>query len=75
RAEYTSATDAEALEATLRLARTEGIIPALESAHAIAECIRLAPTLSHRDIVLVNVSGRGDKDIGILTRELNLSGA
>jgi tryptophan synthase beta chain len=75
RAEYTSATDAEALDATLRLARTEGIIPALESAHAVAECIRLAPTLSSRDILLVNVSGRGDKDIGILTRELNLSGA
>jgi tryptophan synthase beta chain len=75
RAEYTSATDAEALDATLHLARTEGIIPALESAHAVAECIRLAPTLSSRDILLVNVSGRGDKDIGILTRELNLSGA
>ena len=44
RAEYTSATDAEALDATLRLARTEGIIPALESAHAVAECLRLAPT-------------------------------
>ncbi len=72
RAEYTSATDAQALDATLRLARTEGIIPALESAHAVAECIRLAPTLSPRDIVIVNVSGRGDKDMGILTRELHL---
>jgi len=75
RAEYTLATDAEALDATLRLARTEGIIPALESAHAVAECIRLAPSLSPRDIVLVNVSGRGDKDMGILTRELSLIGA
>ena len=75
RAEYTSATDAEALDATLRLARTEGIIPALESAHAVAECLRLAPTLSPRDILLVNVSGRGDKDMGILARELHLSGA
>jgi tryptophan synthase beta chain len=74
RAEYTSATDAEALDATLRLARTEGIIPALESAHAVAECIRLAPSLSPRDILLVNISGRGDKDMGILTRELRLSG-
>jgi tryptophan synthase beta chain len=74
RAEYTSATDAEALDATLRLARTEGIIPALESAHAVAECLRLAPTLSPRDIVIVNVSGRGDKDMGILTRELSLTG-
>jgi len=75
RAEYTLATDADALDATLRLARTEGIIPALESAHAVAECIRLAPSLSPRDIVLVNVSGRGDKDMGILTRELSLIGA
>ncbi len=74
RAEYTSATDTEALDATLRLARTEGIIPALESAHAVAECIRFAPTLSPRDILLVNVSGRGDKDMGILVRELKLSG-
>src|SRR5580700_7812838 len=74
RAEYTSATDAEALDATLRLARTEGIIPALESAHAVAECLRLAPTLSPRDILLVNISGRGDKDMGILARELSLSG-
>jgi tryptophan synthase beta chain len=74
RAEYTSATDQAALDATLRLARTEGIIPALESAHAVAECIRLAPTLSSRDILLVNVSGRGDKDMGILTRELSLTG-
>jgi tryptophan synthase beta chain len=72
RAEYTSATDAEALDGTLRLARTEGIIPALESAHAIAECIRLAPSLTPRDILIVNVSGRGDKDMGILTRELHL---
>ena len=74
RAEYTSATDAEALDATLRLARTEGIIPALESAHAVAECIRFAPTLSPSDIVIVNVSGRGDKDMGILARELKLEG-
>ncbi|MFP5227769.1 MAG: tryptophan synthase subunit beta [Acidobacteriota bacterium] len=74
RAEYTSATDAQALEATMRLARTEGIIPALESAHAVAECIRVAPTMSPRDIVIVNVSGRGDKDMGILARELRLAG-
>jgi len=74
RAEYTSATDAEALDATLRLARTEGIIPALESAHAVAECIKFAPKLSTRDILLVNISGRGDKDMGILTRELSLTG-
>ena len=74
RAEYTSVTDAQALDATLRLARTEGIIPALESAHAVAECIRVAPAMNPRDIVIVNVSGRGDKDMGILARELKLSG-
>jgi tryptophan synthase beta chain len=73
RAEYTSATDAEALEATLRLARTEGIIPALESAHAVAECLRRAPKFGPRDVVIVNVSGRGDKDMGILARELSLT--
>lgn len=75
RAEYTSATDEEALKATVTLARTEGILPALESAHAVAECIRLAPTLSRHDILIVNLSGRGDKDMGILARELKLKGA
>ncbi|HEY0760711.1 MAG TPA: tryptophan synthase subunit beta [Acidisarcina sp.] len=75
RAEYLSASDEEALKATVTLARTEGILPALESAHAVAECIRLAPTLDRHDIVVVNVSGRGDKDMGIIARELNLQGA
>ncbi len=75
RAEYTSVTDAEALEATQLLARTEGIIPALESAHAVAECVKRAPKMSGSDVVIVNVSGRGDKDMGILARELRLSGA
>jgi tryptophan synthase beta chain len=75
RAEYTSADDQEALDATVTLARTEGILPALESAHAVAECIRLAPTLPRHDILIVNLSGRGDKDIGILSRELKLKGA
>jgi tryptophan synthase beta chain len=74
RATYTSATDDEALEATKVLSRTEGIIPALESAHAIAEAIKLAPKMGKDKIMIVNVSGRGDKDIGILTRELNLDG-
>jgi len=74
RATYTSATDAEALEAVRVLSRTEGIIPALESAHAIAEVIKLAPKMGKAKIVMVNVSGRGDKDIGIMTREMNLSG-
>ena len=75
RATYTSATDDEALEAVRVLSRTEGIIPALESAHAIAEVIKVAPKMGKDKIVVVNVSGRGDKDIGILTREMNLDGA
>jgi len=72
RAEYVSATDADALAAAERLARTEGIVPALESAHAVAECIRIAPTLAPDDILVVNLSGRGDKDMGIMARELHL---
>jgi tryptophan synthase beta chain len=75
RAKYTSATDEAALNATVTLARTEGILPALESAHAVAECLRLAPTLSRHDILIINLSGRGDKDMGILSRELKLKGA
>lgn len=63
RAEYVSVTDDEALDAFQQLTRTEGIIPALESAHAIAEVLKLAPTLSQDKIVLVCLSGRGDKDI------------
>ena len=70
RAEYTAASDDEALAACSLLARTEGIIPALESSHAIAECIKRAPKMKKSDIVLVNVSGRGDKDIGILREKL-----
>src|ERR1700742_603734 len=74
RATYTSASDAEALDAVRVLSRTEGIIPALESAHAVAEAIKLAPKMGKDKILMVNVSGRGDKDIGIMTREMNLSG-
>ena len=65
RVEYVSATDAEALEAAKVLARTEGIIPALESAHAVAEVIKRAPEMPKDAIVIVNLSGRGDKDLGI----------
>ena len=75
RAQYVSCSDTDALAATVTLSRTEGIIPALESAHAIAEATRLAPTLAKTDILMVNLSGRGDKDIGILARELDLKGA
>ncbi len=74
RATYTSATDHEALEATKFLSRTEGIIPALETAHAVAEAMKMAPKMGKDQILMVNVSGRGDKDIGILTREMDLSG-
>jgi tryptophan synthase beta chain len=72
RAEYVAATDAETLEATTLLARTEGIIPALESAHAVAEVIKRAPKMKKSEVVIVNVSGRGDKDIGILRENLKI---
>ncbi len=75
RATYTSATDDEALDAVRVLSRTEGIIPALETAHAIAEAIKMAPKMGKDKIIMVNVSGRGDKDIGIMTREMDLGGA
>lgn len=68
RVTYTSATDAEALEAFELLARTEGILPALESAHAIAEVVRLAPRLPRETIIIVNLSGRGDKDVETVAR-------
>jgi tryptophan synthase beta chain len=61
--EYTYATDEEALSAFELLSRTEGIIPALESAHAVAETVKRAPDLPRNEIILVNLSGRGDKDV------------
>ena len=75
RVEYVAQDDAAALDATVRLARAEGILPALESAHAVAEALRMAPAMRSRDILVVNLSGRGDKDMGILARELNIRGA
>ncbi|MGA7859850.1 MAG: tryptophan synthase subunit beta, partial [Terracidiphilus sp.] len=72
RAEYVSQDDAATLDAVVKLARTEGILPALESAHAVAECLRIAGAMPTRDILVVNLSGRGDKDMGILARELKL---
>jgi tryptophan synthase beta chain len=71
RAEYTCATDAEALEACTLLARIEGIIPALESSHAVAEAVKRAPKMKKRELMIVNISGRGDKDMGILRENLN----
>ncbi|NPV26637.1 MAG: tryptophan synthase subunit beta [Firmicutes bacterium] len=72
RANYTAITDEEALEAFQLLARTEGIIPALESAHAVAQAIKLAPGLSRDQIMVVNLSGRGDKDVPTVARVLGV---
>ena len=68
RAEYTAVSDEEAIQAAKTLARLEGIIPALESAHAIAELIKRAPKMRKDEIVILNVSGRGDKDMETLSR-------
>ena len=72
RAKYTSITDAEALNGFKILCSTEGIIPALESSHAIAEVIKIAPKLSNNKTILVGLSGRGDKDIETVAKELNV---
>jgi len=72
RAQYVPASDSEALDATMLLARTEGIIPALESAHAVAEVIKRAPKMRKSEVVMVNISGRGDKDVGIMRENLKL---
>jgi tryptophan synthase beta chain len=68
RAEYTAVTDEDAIQAARTLARVEGIIPALESAHAVAELIRRVPKMKKDEIVILNVSGRGDKDMETLSR-------
>jgi tryptophan synthase beta chain len=67
---YTSATDRQALEAFSLLCRLEGIIPALESSHALAETVTRAPTMAADKIILVNLSGRGDKDLNTVIQEL-----
>jgi len=72
RVEYTYATDTEALDAFRYLSRTEGLIPALESAHAVAHACKLAPKLRKTDLVIVNLSGRGDKDMGQAVKLLKL---
>ncbi|HEM2781015.1 TPA: tryptophan synthase subunit beta [Streptococcus suis] len=66
RVNYIAATDDEAVNALLTLSRTEGILPAIESSHAIAEAIRLAPQLDKDKIIIINVSGRGDKDVAAI---------
>lgn len=72
RAQYVSATDDEAVAAFSYLSRTEGIIPAIESAHAIAYAQKLAPTLQKDKIIVVNVSGRGDKDVAAIARYMGV---
>ncbi|CBE68474.1 Tryptophan synthase beta chain [Candidatus Methylomirabilis oxygeniifera] len=74
RIDFVSATDAEALEAFQLLSRLEGLIPALESAHAIAHVKKLAPTLGKDQIVVVNLSGRGDKDVEVVAKLLECAG-
>ncbi len=70
RAGYTYATDAEALAAVKQLSELEGIIPALESAHAVAEVVKRAPAMPRDSLIIVNLSGRGDKDLDVIMREL-----
>jgi tryptophan synthase beta chain len=70
RAEYVGATDAQALDAFARLARAEGIIPAFESAHALAHALKLAERATEELVLLVNISGRGDKDMAEAERLL-----
>jgi tryptophan synthase beta chain len=72
RAEYTYATDDQALEAFMKLARLEGIIPALESSHAVAECMVRAPKLGKDALIIVNLSGRGDKDVAQVAAKVKL---
>ena len=68
RAEYVPVTDDEAVEAFEFLSRTEGIIPAIESAHAVAYAMKLAPTLTREQVIVITISGRGDKDCAAIAR-------
>jgi tryptophan synthase beta chain len=72
RVDYTYATDDKALDAFQRLARLEGIIPALESAHAVAEVVRVAPGMDQSKLIIVNLSGRGDKDVAQVAAKVGL---
>lgn len=75
RVEYVAATDDEAVEALLLLSKTEGIIPAIESSHAIAEAVKRAPQLDKDKIIIINVSGRGDKDVAAIADYLEAKAA
>ena len=72
RAQYTTATDKEALDAFLELSRTEGIIPALEPSHALAYALKIAPNMRRDEIIVVTLSGRGDKDVDVVARYLGV---
>lgn len=72
RVEYVTASDAEALAAFKELSQTEGIIPALESAHAVAQAIKMAPRLDKSQVIIVNLSGRGDKDVDYVAERISL---
>ena len=72
RAEYTYATDDKALEAFFKLSKLEGIVPALESSHAVAEVIVRAPHMSSDQIIICNLSGRGDKDVQQVAQKVDL---
>ncbi|WP_304227464.1 tryptophan synthase subunit beta, partial [Phascolarctobacterium succinatutens] len=72
RAEYVPATDKEAVDAFNYLSKTEGIIPAIESAHAVAYAMKLAPTLPKDKIMVINISGRGDKDVAAIARYMGV---
>lgn len=75
RVEYVAATDDEAVEALLLLSKTEGILPAIESSHAIAEAVKRAPQLDNDKIIIINVSGRGDKDVAAIADYLEAKAA
>ena len=72
RAEYACATDKEAVEAFLYLSKTEGIIPAIESAHAVAYAMKIAPAMDKDTVIVINLSGRGDKDVAAIARYLGV---
>jgi tryptophan synthase beta chain len=72
RVEYVPITDAEAMAAFQETTRLEGIIPALESAHAVAHAMKMAPTLPKDHLMVINMSGRGDKDVNTVARELGV---
>jgi len=72
RVEYTAVTDKEALKAFSLLSQTEGIIPALESAHAVAQAVKIAPTMSENQTLVICLSGRGDKDVDLVKNELDI---